>query len=170
MLIPTRGGSLSGSAVWRPRACAGRHQRPRAPLTCWSSHSESVLHHPQHPAAALSHSSGWCPGGSWRWVWLTHPGSYLALSQTLKCRKGRHLNKTMARPPQVISSNVLLTLSFLSKKIIKNLIFGIKSFLIPHNIYSKIIRRVKKKTTVVFFTVMYLKYIYFGGASPVAQW
>ena len=77
------------------------------------------------------------------------------------------LNKTMARPPQVISSSVLLTLSFLKKKkkkIIKNLIFGIKSFLIPHNIHSKIIKRVKKKTTVVFFTVMYLKiYIYFRG-------
>ena len=36
--------------------------------------------------------------------------------------------------------------------------------MIPHNIHSKIIKRVKKKTTVVFFTVMYLKiYIYFRG-------
>ena len=32
--------------------------------------------------------------------------------------------------------------------------------MIPHKIHSKIIKRVKKKTTVVFFTVMYLKYIY----------
>ena len=40
------------------------------------------------------------------------------------------------------------------------MIFRIKSFLIPHKIHSKIIKRVKKKTTVVFFTVMYLKYIY----------
>ena len=51
------------------------------------------------------------------------------------------------------------------------MILRIKSFLIPHNIYSKIIKRVEKKTTVVFFTVMYFKkkiiFRGFSGSSVV---
>lgn len=172
MHIRTRGCSLSGvSSVETPGLC----REPPAPtgsthlliFSFWECSPSSTA-----PSGSII-TLFWVV--SWRILamGMVDPSRIISGSvPNTEMQDRQALNKTMARPPQVIFSNVLLTLSFLKKKkkIIKNLIFGIKSFLIPHNVHSKIIKRVKKKTTVVFLTVMYLKYIYILGASPGAQW
>lgn len=78
---------VNGPAHVQPWACAAGPSAHRDLLTCWSSHSASAPHRRQPPVEASSRSFEWCPGSFLLLEWLTHPGSYLVLFQTLKHRK-----------------------------------------------------------------------------------